>query len=264
MILVILFYIRLKMFKAPIIIAVLFLSGCSVKEYKLFQHENPQHLSETKDINISLSSKIVPNDILKIDIYNMNQKSNIMMQDTRYQTPYGVKEDNTYVVYSDGTILLPLLNSVYVQGQTIKELSLNLNNSYRKFLKRPYVQASVTNHKVFVLGEVSKKGVVPIEGETISVIEAIARAGGLTDHAIRGKVRVISEEEGKYRLSTLNLNKFDTLNSTNLMLKHNSIVYVEPKSTKAIRVAINDYLPIIQAASSILSTFLTIEILKDK
>ena len=48
------------------------------------------------------------------------------------------------------------------------------------------------------------------------------------------------------------------------MLKNNSIVYIEPKSTKAIRVSINDYLPIIQAASSILSTFLTIEILKDK
>jgi len=159
---------------------------------------------------------------------------------------------------------LPLLNSVNVEGLTIKQLNEFLTEKYRQFLKAPYVKASVKNHKVFVLGEVTKRGVIPIEGEAISIIEAIAMSGGLTDHAIRNRVRIISEDNGKYTLGTLNLNKFSTLNSRNLMLKHNSILYIEPKSAKAVRVAINDYLPIIQAASSILSTFLTIEILKDK
>jgi len=252
------------MSKVVFLFSMFLFSACSVKEYKLFQHENTEHVSHTQDINISYSSKIVPNDILKIDIYNMNQKSNIMMQDSKYQAPYGAQEDTNYVVYADGTIILPLLNVVEVAGLTIKEVNVMLNERYRAFLKAPYVKVSVKNHKVFVLGEVTKKGVVPIEGETISVIEAIAQAGGLTDHAIRNRIRVISENNGKYTLQTLNLNRFDTLNSRSLMLKHNSIVYVEPKATKAVRVAINDYLPIVQAASSILSTFLTIEILKEK
>jgi len=252
------------MIKPFIISSLLFFSGCSVKEYRLFQHENSEHLPQTQDINISYSSKIVPNDIIKIDIYNMNQKSNIMMQDAKYNSTTSQQEDNSYIVYPDGTIILPLLNTVSVQGLTLKELNIELTNRYRAFLKAPYVKATIKNHKVFVLGEVTKRGVVPIEGESISVIEAIAKSGGLTDHAIRDRIRVISEENGKYTLRTLNLNQFATLNSHNLMLKPNSIVYIEPKSTKAIRVSINDYLPIIQAASSILSTFLTIEILKDK
>jgi polysaccharide export outer membrane protein len=236
----------------------LFFSACSVKEYKLFQEENPQNISEPQELNITYSSKIVPNDILTIDIYNMNKKSNIMMPDK------GVSSvpDNNYVVYPDGSIILPLLNSVNIEGLTIKELSTKLTNDYREFLKAPYVKASIKNHKIFVLGEVVKRGVIPIEGETISVIEAIARSGGLTDHAIRSHVRVISEEHGKYVMRTLNLNKFSTLNSHSLMLKHNSIVYIEPKGTKAVRVAINDYLPIMQAVSSVLGTFLTIDYLK--
>jgi len=252
------------MLKVTFLFSLLLFTGCSVKEYTMFQHENTEYVPEVQDINISYSAKIVPNDILKIDIYNMNQKSNIMMQDTKYQTPYREQEDNNYVVYADGTIILPLLNVVKVEGMSIKELNKVLTEQYRNFLKSPYVKASIKNHKVFVLGEVMKRGVVPIEGETISVIEVIAQAGGLTDDAIRNRIRVISEDNGKYTLTTLNLNQFDTLNTRNLMLKHNSIVYVEPKNTKAVRVAINDYLPIIQAASSILSTFLTIEILKDK
>ena len=252
------------MLRTILISSLVVFSGCSVKEYKLFQQKNVEQFSQTEDINITYSSKIVPNDILKIDIYNMNQKSNIMMQDSKYNSTTSQQEDNTYVVYPDGTIILPLLNEVTVEGFTIKELNMELTNRYRDFLKSPYVKASIKNHKVFVLGEVVKRGVVPIEGETISVIEAIAKSGGLTDYAIRNRIRVISEENGRYTLRTLNLNQFDTLNSQSLVLKHNSILYIEPKSTKAIRVTINDYLPIIQAASSILSTFLTIEILKDK
>jgi len=244
--------------KIFIIFSMLFFSACSVKEYKLFQEEENKNISEPQELNITFSSKIVPNDILTIDIYNMNKKSNIMMPDSGVSTV----PDNSYVVYSDGTIILPLLNAVKVEGQTIKELNDNLTNKYREFLKSPYVKASVKNHKIFVLGEVVKRGVIPIEGETISVIEAIARSGGLTDHAIRSQVRVISEEHGRYVMRTLDLNKFSTLNSHNLMLKHNSIVYIEPKGTKAVRVAINDYLPIMQAISSVLGTFLTIDYLK--
>ena len=244
--------------KTIILVMILTLTGCSVKEYKLFQQENEEHASSTQELKISYSSKVVPNDVLTIDIYNMNKKSNIMMS----EKGTSAVPDNNYVVYEDGTIILPLLSTVNVAGMTIKELNMVLTTKYREFLRAPYVKASVKNHKVYVLGEVTTKGVVPMEGATISVIEAIAKSGGLTDHAIRNRIRVITEENGKYVMNTLNLNKFSTLNSHNLMLKHNSIVYVEPKGTKAIRVAINDYLPIMQAISSILGTFLTIDYLK--
>jgi polysaccharide export outer membrane protein len=251
-----------------LVFSMFFFSACSVKEYKLFQEEkseiNKERTSETSSkaqkINITYASKIMPNDILKIDIFNMNKKSNIMMGDKGGT----YVPENKYMVYMDGTIILPLLNSVNVQGFTVKELNKLLTNRYRAFLKVPYVQVSVQNHKVYILGEVAKRGAIAMDGETISVIEVIAKAGGLTDHAIRNKISIISEENGIHVLRTLNLNKFSTLNSANLLLKNNSIVYIEPKGTKVVRVAIDDYLPIIQAVSSVLSTFLTVEILKDK
>ena len=243
------------------IILLLFFSACSVKEYRLFQQgNNSKPISQIQELNITYSSKIIPNDILQIDIYNMNKKSNIMMPDKGGST---IPLDNKYVVYNDGTIILPLLNVVHVEGYTIKELNKILLEKYRAFLKSPYIKISVKNHKVYVLGEVEKQGVIPLEGDSISVIEAIAKAGGLTDYALRNRIRIITEEKGKYVMRTLNFNNFSTLNNKNLMLKHNSIVYIEPKSTKAISVAINDYLPILQAVSSVLSTFVNIKYLSN-
>jgi len=242
-----------------LLVSVLFFSACSVKEYKLFQEESTtekQNLQPQK-LNISYVSKVTVNDVLKIDIYNMNRRSNIMLNEKGAV----ITPDNKYVVYSDGTIQLPLLNSVQVAGLTIKALNRELTKKYRRYLKQPYVKASVLNHKVFVLGEVAKRGPIAMEGESISIIEVLAKAGGLTDYAIRDRVRIISEENGEYILRTLNLNKFSTLNNSSLMLKHNSIVYIEPKDTKAVRVALNDYVPIIQTISSVLSTFVTISIL---
>ena len=255
------------MVKLYLLFSVVFFMGCSVKDYKLFQTKEkytekhsgkPTEKSiNSQELNISYSSKITANDILEIDIVNMNKRSNIMMNKSGLSNV----ADNKYVVYEDGTILLPLLNTISVKGLTIQEFNQLLTSRYKEFLKAPYVRTSIKNHKIYVLGEVVKRGVIPLEGESISMIEAIAQSGGLTDHAHRNRIRIISSFNGKYIMKTLNLNDFTTLNKHNLMLNHNSIVYVEPKDTKAVHVAINDYLPILQVISSTLSTFVNIKFL---
>jgi len=138
-------------------------------------------------------------------------------------------------------------------------LSLELTSKYKRYLKQPYAKVSIKNHKIYVLGEVKEQGVVPLRGNSISVIEAISQAGGLTDHAIKNRIRIISKEGVKYKIRTLDLTKLSTLNIDNIMLKHNSIVYVEPTSTKGLSVAVKDYLPIFQIISGLASTLLSID-----
>lgn len=235
-----------------------FYSGCSVKDYRLFENSTPSNINQSQEINISYESRIMPDDILAIDVYNMNQKSNIL-RDSSLLNSVNTEPQNRYVVESDGTIYLPILKEVNVQGLTTKELSIKLTKDYSRYLKQPYVKASVKNHKVYVLGEVNKQGIVPINGNRISVIEALSHAGGMTDHALLDRIRIISQVQGRYKLMTLNLQNFDSLNMHNLVLQPNSIVYVEPKTSKAFRVGVQDYLPIIQAISSVASTFLAIK-----
>jgi len=251
---------KMKLLSIEMIFILLLTTGCSVKDYQLFKNDNLENMNKTEiqDINISYESKILPDDILSIDIYNMNQKSNILRDSTLLGT-VSSEPKNRYVVESDGTIYLPLLKEVKVGGLTTQQLNKKLTQSYSRYLKQPYVKTSVKNHKVYILGEVRKVGVIPIEGNSISLIEAISKAGGFTDYAMRNRVRIISKNSGKYTLRTLDLTKFNTLNIDNLILKPNSIIYVEPRSAKAIKVGINDYLPMLQAISSLASTYLAVD-----
>jgi polysaccharide export outer membrane protein len=240
---------------------VLFTTGCSVKEYQLFTNEESSYISQSQDIDISYDSKIVPDDILTIDVYNMNQKSNILKNSTILESKQS--NQNEYIVSANGTIYLPLLQEVKVSGFTANELSQEFTHRYRRYLKQPYVKVAIKNHKVFVLGEVNKQGIVPIEGNSISIIEAISFSGGLTDHAARNRIRIVGKEDGKYKIRTIDMSKLSTLNIDNLMLKHNSIVYVEPRNSKAVKVGVQDYLPVIQAISGVASTFLAIKYVSD-
>ncbi|NEW61147.1 hypothetical protein GSY74_07620 [Sulfurovum sp. bin170] len=248
--------------KSLIIAFTVLFSGCSIKEYKLFQNEDPSLMSQAQDINISYDSKIVSDDILKIDIYNMNQKANIL-NGSAIANSLSASINNEYIVSTDGTIYLPLLQEVKVKGLTIKELNNKLTKEYTRYLKQPYIKTSIKNHKVFVLGEIGGKGVIPIVGNSISIIEVISKAGGFTDHSLRDRVRIISKEEGKHKMRTVDFTKLSMLNTDNLMLRNNTIVYVEPKGTKAIKVGIQDYLPIIQSITAIAGTILTFDYLSN-
>ena len=237
---------------------ILLFSGCSFKDHKMFMNEDPAYISHSQDINMSFDSKIMPDDILSIEIYNMNQKTNILKGSTLFGTTND-KGENQYIVSSDGTIYLPLLQEVQVRGVTIKELRKRLAKKYKKYLKQPYVKVALKNHKVYVFGEVKKPGIIPMEGNRISIIEILAKSGGLSDYAVSSRVHVVDEEGGKYKIRTLDMSKLSTLTLNNMMLKNNSIVYIEPRGTKFVNMTLREYLPILQAITSLASTYLTID-----
>ena len=67
----------------------------------------------------------------------------------------------------EGTIYLPKLNRIYVEGLTINELKSTLNKAYQKFVKRPSVEVVVTKYRpirVLVDGEVENPGVQIMTG----------------------------------------------------------------------------------------------------
>jgi polysaccharide export outer membrane protein len=232
--------------------------GCSIKEYTLFQNDNPE-FEQPVELNVTFESRILPDDVLSIDIYNMNQKSNILRDSNMLNQGRTVAAQNKYVVESDGTIYLPLIKEVRVDGLTSKELSQFLTQKYAKYLRDPYVKAQITNHRVYVFGEVKKQGVIPIAGNSISVIEVLSKSGGLTDDAVLDKIRVISEINGKNILRTVNLKRLSTLNISSLMVGNNSIVYVEPRASKAYKLGIDNYLPLINAVGGITTNIINID-----
>jgi protein involved in polysaccharide export with SLBB domain len=99
-------------------------------------------------------------------------------------TVYGEADlSGEFVVDSAGQIQLPLVGQVKAAGLTIHEFVAEVMESLGNYLKDPKVSIEVLNYRPFyIMGEVNKPGEYPYENG-LSVMSAIALAGGYTYRA---------------------------------------------------------------------------------
>lgn len=96
-------------------------------------------------------------------------------------------------VRPDGKISLPLLNDVQAAGRTALELRDEIARRLKEYVTSPAVTVAVkeiNSLKVNVLGQVEKPGVIEVK-RRVSVLEAIALAGGLTPFAAPNRMVVL-------------------------------------------------------------------------
>ncbi len=112
----------------------------------------------------------------------------------------------------DGKITLPLVGDVAAAGRTSIELRDAIGGALEEYIKNPVVTVIVLEASpqvVFVTGEVNKPGPVPLINGRISVLQALAVAGGLTDFANKKDIRVL--RKGTTGMQTLRFNYKDAL-----------------------------------------------------
>jgi len=125
------------------------------------------------------------------------------------------------VVRPDGMITLPLIGEIQAAGLTTKQLRENLTERFKEFAQAPTVSVMVLkieSQKVSIIGSVGKPGAYPL-GSPMTVLELIARAGGLTEYAKSKDITIVRKKDG----STLRFNYKDVIRGKNL--KQN--VYLE-------------------------------------
>ena len=100
------------------------------------------------------------------------------------------------------------------------------------YIKDPLVSLEFLNFKYSVLGAVGKTGTYAVEGDRITLLEAIAKAGDLETRARVDRVAVIREEGGERVMYMHDLRSKDLYQSPCYYLQQNDVVYVEPKYLK--------------------------------
>ena len=105
----------------------------------------------------------------------------------------------TLPVRPDGRITLPLVGDVVAAGKTPTQLASDLTAALKTYIEQPRVSvtvAQVSARKVYVLGEVNRPGPI-VMTPSMTVLEAIAAAGGPTAYANSKKMFVLRNENGK-------------------------------------------------------------------
>lgn len=147
----------------------------SAKTLANYQETNPS-TTRADDLYV-----IGAGDILSIDVWREPQLS-------KQQVP----------VRLDGKISLPLVNDVDAAGHTVSGLRTKLTEDYRAYVAAPEISITVVrslSKRIYVLGNVANPGEYPLE-KNMTVIQCIARAGGLGPWADSKHIRLIRRISG--------------------------------------------------------------------
>jgi polysaccharide biosynthesis/export protein len=145
--------------------------------------------------------RLVAGDKLRIDVYKDAQLSQSLQ------------------IRPDGKITLPLVGDVAAAGRTPIELRDAISAALKDYITSPVVTVIVTEATpppvsvVYVTGEVNKPGALSLSIGPMSVLQAIAMAGGLTDFADRKDIRIL--RKGEKGMETLKFNYKDALKDSN-------------------------------------------------
>ena len=106
---------------------------------------------------------------------------------------------SSLLVRTDGMISLPLLGDVKAAGKTPLQLADEIAAQLKKYVQDPNVTVTLNqmnSKKVFLIGEIGKTGPIDMT-PGMTVLEAIATAGGLGAYANAKKIYILRVEGGK-------------------------------------------------------------------
>src|SRR5438094_858632 len=137
-------------------------------------NETHANTSASQGSTPNTSYRLGANDVIKVQVYG----EDALTTETR--------------VGGDGKISVPLLGVLEVKGLTVKETAeLIAKRLADGFLKNPRVVIYITKYRnFFVSGEVKNPGGYPYE-EGLTVLKAVTLAGGLTNRASEGRIKII-------------------------------------------------------------------------
>lgn len=161
------------------------------------------------------------------------------------------------VIDKTGEVNLPRIGRVKIDGYTLKEVNYYLENIYkRNGIKDPIVNVRVLSHYITLLGEVKSPGRYQIDNETITLIELLGKAEGVTKYAKSDEVRVMRKmENGDIQEVSVDLTSFESIAKNNYVLKPDDVVYIPPSKMKRFDNTLEKITPIAGILTSVAVIF---------
>ena len=150
-------------------------AGCGPSGSYVWVQQRPPERANAGDRTL-----IGPGDLIEVQVFGDEQSS------------------TTARVLGDGTITVPLLGPVPAVGKRSEELSASLEDQLKKYVQVPKVVVLIRESLISasVIGEVKAPGVVDMVAPA-SVLEGLAKAGGLTEFADSSAIFVLRTQAGR-------------------------------------------------------------------
>lgn len=224
-----------------ILLATVMLSSCESSKQMIIMR-NAQPGQTIKQLPLKETEHILkPGDVLYVNITTMNPDLNAILNPQQGTNPgYTAQLYNNpttaylngYQIDSAGYINLPVLGKVKVGGIPLPKVQSFVQKRADKFIKNAVVNVKMLNFKVTVMGEVNRQGVYYNPDNSLTILQAIAMAGGNTNAAAIRKVMVVRPTTHGNKTYMLNLQSKGAYLSPGFYLQPNDYVIVHPNKNK--------------------------------
>ena len=208
----------------------LFLTSCASKEDVVY-FQNAGSFETLVDRN-SFTPKFKVDDLVSIHVSTLDKEASAPFNLFRGAQEGGfAAEQVDYLIDEAGEIDFPVVGKVKIAGLSPEETRVILTDRLSEYIRDPIINIRLKNFTITVLGEVRRPGTYPVNGERITILEALGLAGDLTLKGERDNVMVIRDFDGTKVYSRIDLTSKQALNSPVYYLTQNDVVYVEPNAS---------------------------------
>lgn len=148
--------------------------------------------------------------------------------------------NQTVALQPDGYVTLKGVGSMFVEGQTVPELTETIKTAYAKILHDPVITVALKDFEepyFIATGQVGKPGKYDLRSD-LTVTEAVAIAGGFNDKAKHSQVVLFRPlPSGGYEAKLLNVKKLLASRNLNedVQLQPGDMLYVPQNTLSKIR-----------------------------
>ena len=210
-----------------LLFGIAFITSCASRKDVVYFQDTGNF--ETIVNNNDFVSKFKVDDLVSIFVSSLNPEASAPFNLFRGAAEGGFQAEQVdYLVDQAGEIDFPVIGKLKIQGLTPDELRIHLRDKLSDYLKDPIINIRLRNFTVTVLGEVNGPGTFPVDGEQITILEAIGLAGDLRITGVRENVLVIRDFNGTKVYTRIDLTSKNMVNSPVYYLTQNDVVYIEP------------------------------------
>jgi polysaccharide biosynthesis/export protein len=214
------------------------LSSCISHKKTVYFQDKPESTQTTNDtlssLKMDVSYKVKPGDLLFISITSLNKEL------TEFYNISEKGEKTSYLSFYQiddaGNVTLPMLGKIQVKDLSLEQVQNTILLKVQETAMDATVIVKLGSFKITVLGDVRAPGIVDIEGEKGTIYDAIALSGDINETGDRAHIKIIREmNTGIKEIIILDLLDKKIINSRQIYLRPNDVVYVEPLKVKATR-----------------------------
>ena len=219
------------LFVRAILVGILIvLSSCASRKDVVYFQDTGNF--ETLVNDNTFVSKFKVDDLVSIHVSSLNPEASVPFNLFRGASEGGFRAEQVdYLVDQAGEIDFPVIGKLKIEGLSPEEVRVLLRERLSVYLKDPIINIRLRNFTVTVLGEVLRPGTYPVNGEQITILEALGLAGDLTLRGVRNNVLVIRDFNGTKVYTRVDLTSKDIIKSPVYYLTQNDVVYVEPNKS---------------------------------